>query len=174
MSVPREEACGGRACGGALGIMRDERPQRPFSAYKMAWLNTYARTHCKPSTYAEYDSAYRIHLLPHFGDRDIADITRDDVKALVYAMLEKGRARATVRAVLAPFRDMLAHAIEDGHVAANPARASPCRCGCSLAMTRRRPSTPTTFDAGSGIARWSGRSSELFTRTSCVTRSHRS
>jgi integrase len=36
-------------------------------------------------------------------------------------MLAKGRARATVRAVLAPFREMYAHAIEDGHVTANPA-----------------------------------------------------
>jgi integrase len=105
---------------GALGIV-DDRTRRPFAAYYKRWLDTYALTHCKPSTYAEYDSAYRIHLLPHFGQRDIADITRDDVKALVYAMLGKGRARATVRAVIAPFREMYAHAIEDGHAAANPA-----------------------------------------------------
>lgn len=106
---------------GAFGIGTEERPRRPFATYYQRWLDTYARTHCKPSTCIEYDSAYRIHLLPHFGDRDIADITRDDVKALVYAMHAKGRARATVRAVLAPFREMYAHAIEDGHTTANPA-----------------------------------------------------
>jgi integrase len=106
---------------GALGIADEERAGHPFAAYYTRWLETYVRAHCKPSTYAEYESAYRIHLLPHFGERDITDITRDDVKALVYAMLEKGRARATVRAVLAPFREMYAHAIEDGHATTNPA-----------------------------------------------------
>jgi len=105
---------------GALGIT-EQHAQRPFAAYFRTWLDTYARTHCKESTCAEYDSAYRVHLLPHFGERDIADITRDDVKALAYALLAKGRARATVRAVLAPLREMYSHAIEDGHVSANPA-----------------------------------------------------
>ncbi len=105
---------------GALGI-DEPSAARPFSTYFKAWLATYARTHCKASTCKEYDSAYRIHLLPHFGDRDIAEITRDDVKALAYGLQTKGRARATVRAVLAPLREMYSHAIEDGHVSANPA-----------------------------------------------------
>jgi integrase len=43
------------------------------------------------------------------------------VKELVYETLLPGRARATVRANLAPLRELFNHAIEDGVVTSNPA-----------------------------------------------------
>jgi integrase len=106
---------------GEFDLAAEERVGRPFDAYYCAWLDSYARTHCKPSTCDQYDSVYRTHLLPHFGKRDIADIRRDDVKALIASVVAKGRTRGTVMRVLAPLREMLNHAMEDGHVAANPA-----------------------------------------------------
>lgn len=106
---------------GEFDISDGERVRRPFDAYYSAWLDSYARTHCKASTCAEYESVYRTHLLPHFGKRDIADIRRDDVKALVAGLIAKKRARGTVMRVLAPFREMFNHAVEDGHIPANPA-----------------------------------------------------
>ena len=105
---------------GKFDIAADERTNRPFDAYYTAWLDTYARTHCQPSTCDQYESVYRKHLLPHFGKRDIADIKREDVKALI-ANVARGRARGTVRRVLAPFSEMFNHAVEDGHVPTNPA-----------------------------------------------------
>lgn len=105
---------------GALGI-GDDRTRRPFAAYYREWRDSYVRTHCKPATYVSYDVAFRRYLSPAFGDTDIADITRDEVKRLAYSMLAQGRARSTVRATLAPLRAMFAHAVEDGHVSANPA-----------------------------------------------------
>jgi len=89
--------------------------RRPFAAYYRAWLATYARHHCKPGTVAGYEAAGRLYLIPAFG------ITREDVKRLVYETLLPGRARATVRANLAPLRKLFNHAIEDGVVASNPA-----------------------------------------------------
>lgn len=106
---------------GEFNLDASARQSRPFDAYYLAWLDSYARTHCKASTCAEYDSVYRTHLLPHFGKRDIADIKREDVKALIAAIAAKGRTRGTIMRVLAPFREMLNHALEDGHVATNPA-----------------------------------------------------
>lgn len=106
---------------GEFDLAQEEKPRRPFDAYYAAWLDTYARTHCKTSTSAEYESVYRVHLLPHFGKRDIGEITRDDVKALIARIVAKGRTRGTVMRVLAPFREMFNHAVDDGHVAANPA-----------------------------------------------------
>ena len=105
---------------GDMGVVRRER--RPFGAYYRAWLETYVATHCKRSTYDGYEATGRLYLIPAFGEKDLAEITRDDVKALAYAMLrEKGLARATVKANLAPLREVFNHAMDDGHVTANPA-----------------------------------------------------
>ena len=45
----------------------------------------------------------------------------EDVKALIARLVAKGRTRGTIKRVLAPFHEMYSHAVEDGHVAANPA-----------------------------------------------------
>ena len=60
----------------------EEKLQRPFDAYFQGWLDTYVKAHCKPSTYANYETAFRLFLKPHFERRDIGAITRDDVKQL--------------------------------------------------------------------------------------------
>jgi integrase len=95
--------------------------RHPFAGYFRNWLATYARHHCKPGTVAGYEAAGRLYLIPAFGRRDLRTITRADVKQLVYETLLPGRARATVRANLAPLRELFNHAIEDGIVASNPA-----------------------------------------------------
>lgn len=94
---------------------------RPFDVAYREWLETYARSHCKLGTWKGYEAAGRLYLIPHFGIRDLRAITREDVKRLVYERLVPGRAPATVRANLAPLREMLNHAVEDGVLATNPA-----------------------------------------------------
>src|SRR5262249_25634071 len=96
--------------------------------YFQNWLDTYVATHCKPATYDSYESAFRVHLMPRFGGKEITEITRDDVKQLAYELLDqrskkgKQKSRSTVRATLAPLKAMFNHAIEDGHfTGVNPA-----------------------------------------------------
>ena len=101
--------------------LKDEKLQRPFDAYFRAWLDTYVRTHCKESTGANYETAFRVYLLPAFGQRDIGEITREEVKNLAYSMLAQGKSTSTVKGTLAPVSEMFNHAIEDGHLAVNPA-----------------------------------------------------
>jgi integrase len=117
-------------------------PLYPFDAYFQQWLEGYARTHCKASTLAGYRHAFELYLRPSFGNRDLAAITRADVKQLAFDLLDgklpgnpinprtkkpaKRRAgkksRAYVKATLAPLCEMFNHAIEDGHfTGTNPA-----------------------------------------------------
>lgn len=98
-----------------------KRIARPFDVTYRAWLETYARNHCKVGTWKGYEAAGRLYLIPHFGARDLRAITREDVKRLVYERLMPSHAPATVRANLAPLREMLNHAVEDGVLATNPA-----------------------------------------------------
>src|SRR5262249_11278177 len=82
--------------------IRDETTHRPVERYFREWLATYVKAHCKERTYVLYESAFRLFLLPAFGQKDIADITREEVKKLAYALLAQGKARGTVEVTLAP------------------------------------------------------------------------
>src|SRR5712691_3961330 len=99
----------------------NEKERRPFATYFRTWLDTYARAHCKDSTVAGYETAFRVYLLPRFGELDITEISREAVKKLAYEMLAQDKSRNYVKATLAPLSEMLNHAIEDGHLAVNPA-----------------------------------------------------
>ena len=61
-----------------------------------------------------------MHLLPHLGQKDIADITREEVKQLVYGLLSHEKSRGTVKGILTPLSAMFNLAVEDQHVTANP------------------------------------------------------
>jgi integrase len=100
------------------GIVEQE--SRPFSSYYKNWLASYAKTHVKQATYVNYEVAYRVHLLPFLGESNIQNITREQLKRLMYQMLNAGLSRNTVKATLAPLSEMFNHAIEDGHLDRNP------------------------------------------------------
>jgi integrase len=122
-----------------IGGRHRGRAARSFDVAYRAWLETYARTHCKPGTWREYEAAGRLYLIPHFGSRELRAITRADVKRLVYERLMPGHALATVRANLAPLREMLNHAVEDGLIATNPAVRVLKRSRAGHARLRRPP-----------------------------------
>lgn len=119
---------------GDLKITDDEQERKPFRSYFKAWLESYAKTHVKPSTYASYELAYQRHLLPFLGDIDIKEITREQLKRFMYEKLREGKqkrkckdgeqkeglSRNSVKNYLAPLREMFNHAIEDGHLDRNP------------------------------------------------------
>src|SRR5215510_6167556 len=100
----------------ALGEFELEEDQErlSFSTYYRSWLETYVKNHTKAATYASYELAYRVHLLPFFGNTDIRHITRQQLKRLIFEKLNGGLARNSLRGYLAPLREMFNHAIEDG------------------------------------------------------------
>lgn len=104
---------------GQFGI-QDEQQKRPFDTYFRTWLETYAHAHCKESTVAGYDASFRLYLEPTFKQKDLSEVTRDEVKRLAYAMLANGKSRSYVKGTIAPLSEMFNHAIEDGHVGYNP------------------------------------------------------
>jgi hypothetical protein len=91
-----------------------------FRQYTEAWLTTYARLNCKPSTYTRYVGVERNHLLPVFATIPMPDITRDAVKCFLITKRDI-LPPSSVRQILAPLRKMLNHAMEDGLISSNPA-----------------------------------------------------
>ncbi len=100
--------------------LQDKSPEK-FRDYAERWVDTYAKVHLKESTIREYGSVIKHHLNPAFDNLSITDITREAIKRLIAEKVEAGLSRGTIRNIIAPLREMLNHAVEDGILSSNPA-----------------------------------------------------
>lgn len=102
-----------------------------FSNFAVGWLETYAEVECKPSTKRSYEQLLRLHAIPHFGHKKLADIGRAEIKQF---LAEKSQAtekvddvqvpkysRNTLRLISCALRSVLNAAVEDGLIDSNPA-----------------------------------------------------
>jgi integrase len=79
------------------------------------------RTRLSPSTFEGYRLNMRRHVLPRLGDRTLASLRTEDVDRLIADLEADGKAPGTVRNVVVPLRKMLADAVRQGLILANPA-----------------------------------------------------
>lgn len=93
----------------------------PFSEFAARWVTKYARGQVKPGTLADYDSYFRIHLLPAFGGHALNRITTEDVHGFKAEKLSQGLSAQTVKHLLRVLRQMLQHAVEWRYLRENPA-----------------------------------------------------
>jgi integrase len=101
---------------------------RPFTkvstAYASEWIDTYrgrTRRGLTRSTRADYRRTLVLYAIPFFARTRVADITPRDIRAYVDHLEVLGQAASSVRKNFAPVRALLATAVEDGIMAANPA-----------------------------------------------------
>lgn len=92
-----------------------------FVGYAQGYVETYARTACKWSTYRSYQILLDKHVAPAWRGLRLEQITRGKVKALLLAKRQAGLAPATVQNIQVFISGIFTHAYEDGIVAANPA-----------------------------------------------------
>ena len=92
-----------------------------FSDYAAEWLKTSVAVRCKPSTVEDYKGAYALHLHPIFGGHHLLNVTREHIKRFLAEKLESGLSRSRVMVILTVLNAVLNSAVEDGHLAANPA-----------------------------------------------------
>lgn len=115
-----------------LGLLKDKEPPVLFREYADKWLEGYAAAALKYSTYKGYKSVLKIHLKPTFGRKALQEITREEIKDFLFKKLNSGRQHArgkerdprltmgTCRQIKAALSGIFTHAMEDGHVKANP------------------------------------------------------
>jgi integrase len=75
----------------------------------------------KPSSRAAMETAYRIHVLPGWGDRTVGGIRRSEISAWVGTLLEKKSAQTVRRAVFV-LSGILEIAVDDRAISKNPAQ----------------------------------------------------
>jgi integrase len=79
------------------------------------------RTRLEASTFDQYASVLERHVFPRLGARHLGSLRTADVDALIHELEAEGRAPGTVRNVIVPLRKMLADAVRQGLLIANPA-----------------------------------------------------
>jgi len=96
--------------------------KQAFKDHAAEWLNTYACTHVKESTFREYEAVFKNHIFPVFGRIPFSKVTREMVKRLIAEKIQTGLSRSTVKNIIVPLREMYNHAIDDGVISfSNPA-----------------------------------------------------
>ena len=106
---------------GDLALLDGREKIQTFGSYADKWLKDYARVECKTSTAEGYEGVIEQYLRPRFGNRPLDQIKRDDIKAMINALIEKELSRNTVRNALCVIRGIFNEAIEAGIVEVNPA-----------------------------------------------------
>lgn len=79
------------------------------------------RTRLSVSTFEVYRLNLRRHVVPRLGERKLSSLRTEDVDGLIAALEADGKAPGTVRNVVVPLRKMLADAVRQGLIFANPA-----------------------------------------------------
>ncbi|WP_422389909.1 tyrosine-type recombinase/integrase [Arthrobacter sp. N1] len=82
-----------------------------------AWMD--AQVHLRASTAAAMRSDVRATILPYWGDRVLADITKDDVQRWVAGM---GKAARTVDTIHGRLNNFLSWCVDQQRITVNPAR----------------------------------------------------
>src|SRR5439155_2661237 len=93
-----------------------------FVDYAREWIETYnGRTRpIRSATKADYRKRIEQDAIPFFGRMELAAIEPRDLKRFAKTLESRGLAPNTVRLALAPVKVLLATAVEEGLIRANP------------------------------------------------------
>lgn len=95
--------------------------RQTFADVATAWLEAQGGR-LRPRTREVYETQLRLHVMPRFGRRRIADVNEDDIASLIAEMHVQGYAAWTIRGVLTPFGRVLGYAARRGLIPTNPIR----------------------------------------------------
>jgi hypothetical protein len=90
-----------------VGVLEEPGAQVPtFEIYAAEWMKNYVKVECKRSTADGYEGVLRQYLYPRFAKKRLDQIKRDDIRAMISELIEKGLSRNTTRNALAVIRCM--------------------------------------------------------------------
>ena len=98
-----------------------DKPLSAFADYAGRWIATIVPASCTHATYIGYDGILRNHILPCFGEQNISDITRLQVKEFLMKKYRDGYAQSTVTHIKNAFGGIFGIAIDDEVISINPA-----------------------------------------------------
>lgn len=108
---------------GGLPAVEAARPVPTLGDLAEVWLSRVVATTCKPSTQSDYRLILDKHLLPVLGPQPVDQITRFMVKDFLLGKIADGYAASSVTHMKNAVSGILALAVDDNLLPANPALA---------------------------------------------------
>lgn len=109
-----------------------DRGRVPLSAYAGKWIIEHR---ISPRTRDLYESVHRLHIEPFLGQRRLADIGPETVRAWRAELLATGRSQGTAAKAYRLLRAIMNTAVDDGRIRRNPCRLK----GADVEPTSERP-----------------------------------
>lgn len=113
-----------------------ERPPNDFRAVAHRYIERYAKKNTKPTTWMELKRQLEVDVLPKWGDRPIASITRPDVTELLNGIADRGSPVQANR-TLARLKTLFRWVVDEELVASDPTarlrkivKETACRSAC--------------------------------------------
>ena len=75
----------------------------------------------RPSALRDLAGILRYHVGPALGDRELTEVRRTDVQALVDSLAKQGLSESRIRSVISALRALYGHAIDQHYAEYNPA-----------------------------------------------------
>ena len=75
----------------------------------------------RPSALRDIAGILRLHVAPVLGERDVAEVRRPDIQALVDQLARGGLSESRIRSAISALRAMYSYAIDQGYIEFNPA-----------------------------------------------------
>ena len=91
-----------------------------FSDYLLGWLESYAKTNVRPSTYKSYEDNINKHIIPELGKTPLNKVTAPMLDSLFSKMKEQGYAQNTILSVYRTLSVSLNHAVSYQYISTNP------------------------------------------------------
>ncbi len=110
-----------RLAAGDLRVGREPESTVPtVEQYATRYLAAIEHT-VKYATYVDYETSFRLRILPALGSKQLDQLTRVDIKDLALTLRQQGKSARNVRKTIATLSSLLSEAVDDGHIEANPA-----------------------------------------------------
>ena len=98
----------------------DPKPVPTFKEYSPKWINGYVRSQCRESTFDEYESVLRNHILPVFKGQRIDSITRGGVRDFLLSKHKNGLSHKRTMLIKDVLSGVFNFALEEELISANP------------------------------------------------------
>lgn len=101
-----------------------ERSKEPVEDFLLRWLDDTASQTVRARTLSDYESLLKRHIIPRLGNLKLGQLTTEAIERAYATMKSEGLSPRTVAYVHSVLHNALAHAVDRGHLARNPAHGA--------------------------------------------------
>ncbi len=98
----------------------EQRPVPTFKEYSEKWIEGYVKINLRESTFDEYESVLRNHVLPVFKKEKIDSITRGEIRDLLLSKFSGGLSQKRVLLIKDVISGVLNYALDEEIIKTNP------------------------------------------------------